>query len=366
MREVTFNVPINNVSFGQVSTSLLREAYKREMSPLLFPIGGGIDLASHAEDHRFSKWIQEAHSRCIKSHSRDNKTIKLWHMASPMGPCGLEGPSDKHLLYTFYELDSPTEPEKNVMSNTKTAVSSSFTKAVFEKAGCEVHFVPLGFDNYNFHPTDKEYFKDGRITFNLCGKFEHRKHHAKILKAWVKEFGDNAKYHLQCALYNPFLDAQQNNGLLSHALEGKRYANVTFLNHMPKNSLYNDFLNSGDIIIGMSGGEGWSLPEFQSVCLGAHGVILNAHAYKDWANEENSVMVQPSDKISAIDNIFFNQGSPINQGYIFNWKDEDFIEGCHKAIERVEKSDRKNKSGLKLGEEMTYEKTLSGLLELAP
>ena len=79
MREVTFNVPINNVSFGQVSTSLLREAYKREMSPLLFPIGGGIDLASHAEDHRFSKWIQEAHSRCIKSHSRDNKTIKLYN-----------------------------------------------------------------------------------------------------------------------------------------------------------------------------------------------------------------------------------------------------------------------------------------------
>ena len=63
---------------------------------------------------------------------------------------------------------------------------------------------------------------------------------------------------------------------------------------MDKNIVYNDFLNSGDIILGMSGGEGWGLPEFHSVGMGKHAVVLNAHSYKDWADEINSVLIKES------------------------------------------------------------------------
>jgi hypothetical protein len=55
---------------------------------------------------------------------------------------------------------------------------------------------------------------------------------------------------------------------------------------MNENSIYNEFLNSADIILGMSGGEGFGLPEFQSIALGKHAVLLNAHAYKTWAPSE--------------------------------------------------------------------------------
>ena len=65
--------------------------------------------------------------------------------------------------------------------------------------------IPLAFDNYNFKRIEK-YFDDDRITFNLCGKFEHRKRHEKIIKAWVSKYGNNPKYNLQCAIYNPFMD----------------------------------------------------------------------------------------------------------------------------------------------------------------
>ena len=71
---------------------------------------------------------------------------------------------------------------------------------------------------------------------------------------------------------------------------------------MPKNAVYNDYLNSGDIVIGMSGGEGWGLPEFHSVGLGKHAVMLNATAYKEWATSENSVLLEPSGKIEVYDN----------------------------------------------------------------
>jgi hypothetical protein len=132
---------------------------------------------------------------------------------------------------------------------------------------------------------------------------------------------------------------------------------------MQKNSVYNDFLNSADIIIGMSGGEGWGLPEFHSVALGKHSVILNAHAYKEWADEENSVLVEPNGKVEVYDNMFFHKGTPFNQGNIFDFDPDDFISACEKAIERV-KANKLNNNGLKLQNIFTSEKLADNILNI--
>jgi hypothetical protein len=131
---------------------------------------------------------------------------------------------------------------------------------------------------------------------------------------------------------------------------------------MQKNSLYNDYLNSSNIILGLSGGEGWGLPEFQSVALGKHSVILNATGYKDWANEENSVMVQPNGKRDVYDGVFFHKGQQFNQGNTFTFDDDEFIEGCEKAIERY-KSNPVNEEGIKLQEKFTYKNTVDKIIE---
>jgi len=359
MADFALNLPINTVSFGQVSINLLKEIKRRGLHPSIFPVGD-VDLSTDEEDSEFTNWLSECINNALKEHKKSTPTIKLWHLNSD----GLQSYSDKTILITFYELDSPTPQELNVARNNTTVVTSKYTQKIFEENGVTTHWIPLGFDEYNFNRTNKSYFKDGRIVFNLCGKFEKRKRHEKVLKTWIKEFGDNTKYHLQCALYNKFMTPEQNNAVLNQSLGGKKYSNISFLNWMSKNSLYNDFLNSGDIIIGMSGGEGWSLPEFHSIALGKHGVILDAHVHKDWANEDNSVLVKPlTEKIEAYDGAFFVQGREMNQGNIFDFEAKDFISGCHKAIEKVN-SNRVNESGLELQEKFTYSKTVDQLLEL--
>ena len=109
----------------------------------------------------------------------------------------------------------------------------------------------------------------------------------------------------------PFIKEEDFKKSLNQILDGKNYFNINFLGMMQKNSLYNDFLNSGNIIIGMSGAEGWGLPEFQSVALGKHAVILNATAYKEWATEKNCVFVEPNGKEEAADGMFFKKGGPL-------------------------------------------------------
>ena len=112
----------------------------------------------------------------------------------------------------------------------------------------------------------------------------------------------------------------------------------------------------------MSGGEGWGLPEFHSLALGKHGVVLNAHAYKGWANEDNACLVEPSGEVDVADGKFFMKDSTFNAGRIFDWEEEAFFEACDEAIERV-KDDRVNHNGLKLQKDFSVSKTLDVLLK---
>lgn len=352
------HLPINQVSFGQVSTALLRKFYEEGLSPNLFTIGQ-VDLSSQKQDQEFIKWIQECANKAGKKHSRETPIFKLWHIAQ-----SLESFSNNQSLFTFYELDQPTELELNILSNNKkVCVSSQYTKDTFETFGLSnVQYVPLFFDKSNFSISDKEYHPD-RIVFNICGKLEHRKHHVKAIRAWLEKYGNNKDYFLQCAIYNSHLSEEDNKKLVNQIPEGKEYFNIQFIGRMQQNEVYNDFLNSGDIVIGASGAEGWGLPEFQSVAIGKHAVLMNAHSYKDWANEENACLFNPSGKIPAYDNMFFKEGQDINQGNIFDFNLDHFIDACERAVERV-KSQKENTKGLELQQKFSVDKFYENIKSL--
>lgn len=363
MQKLALHLPINSVSFGQLSTLILRTAHDRELKGntnidwSLFTIGP-VDLSSQAINQEFGTWLQGKILKSHETYSRDIPIFKLWHLNQ-----SLESYSTKQTLLTFYELDNPTKIEMNIARNNKLCFSSKYSCDVFKIFGLETKFLPLAFDSYNFQTLTKKFHTDGRIVFNLCGKLERRKHHGKILQSWIKKFGNQNKYVLQCAVYNPHLNDQQNNELLRQIIGNDKPFNVTFLPPMKENIIYNDFLNSANIIIGMSGGEGWGLPEFHSVGLGKHAVLLNAHGYKSWAEKDMATFVQPNGKITSVDNIFFKQGEPFNQGNIFDWNEDEFITACESAIKKAE-ANPVNIEGLKLQTEYTKEKLLDNIIKL--
>jgi len=354
--EFAVDAPINSSSLGQVSTAILREFFHMGIELPLFPAGGSISLDSHKKSNEFENWVLS----CVKKsffHDRRNPSLKIWHLSG-----SLQSFSEKQTLLTFYETNAPTKEELNVIRNNNILVTSKYTAEVFNANGQDAKVIPLGFDSENFKIINKKYFEDDRITFNLCGKFERRKHHKKIIQSWLKKYGNNKKYYLQCALYNNFFSEEENKEIFKSCLEGRNFYNVQFLSYMPQNENYNDFLNSSNIIIGMSGGEGWGLPEFQSVALGKHSVILNAHGYKEWADEANSVLIEPSGEIDSHDGKFFRNGDIFNQGTFFDWKEDDFIDGCEQAIKRHSMS-QVNEDGIALQKCFSFKETADILLK---
>jgi glycosyltransferase involved in cell wall biosynthesis len=334
-KTITFNVPLNSVSFGQVSLSLLREAYNQKLDCLVFPIGQP-DLSAQTPDDGFNRWLEDKIRQAPVKHSRDNRIIKLWHLNG-----GLESFGKDQELITFLETDSVTDTELNIIKNQKTVwVTSLYTKETMEQFGAKnIKYLPLGFDTFHFKKLNKRYYGPGITTIGLGGKFEDkRKAHGQIITSLLNKYGNNLKFMLHFAVYNPFFSKEQNESIIGHLTQGKRYSNVVWLPFMAKNSEYNDFLNSCDIFLGMSNAEGRDLPVYQAAALGKKIVALNAHSYKDYLNEKNSWLIEPSGKQIAVDGVFFHPNQPFNQGSFFKWDTNDFFQKLEEAINSPSKN----------------------------
>ena len=351
MKKIIYKGPINSLSFGNVSYNLLKEIYRLGIDTSLFPMGK-VDLSSFDnKDKDFLSWIKQSIDDRFKKAERDQTTLQMWHLNGSEHRI-----SAKQILYTFYELNKPTESEVSLCNmQDKTVFSSSYAQSHFKGST----FSPLGFDSY-FHDTGKSYMPD-KIHFGLMGKFEKRKHTEKIIRTWIKAYGNNYKYQLTCCINNPFFKKEQMESLINNLLGGTRYGNINFLPFLPHNSQVNDFLNSIDIDLGgMSGAEGWNLPAFNSTCLGKWSIVLNSTSHKDWANSDNCIMVEPNGREEIYDNIFFHKGSMFNQGDIYTFNERDLLLAMEKA-EKVCKI--KNKEGIKLKDKFTYKNTLEKILE---
>jgi hypothetical protein len=347
---IILEAPINSLSFGNVSFNILRAFYKAQEEVNWFPLGGNADLSVFDEKKNleFYKWLSQSANKANSKIAPDQKTIKIWHLNGSQSRVG-----SKQLLYTFYELDQPTEQEINLAKfQTKIFFSSSHAAKVFQEFGVDAEYAPLGFDP-DFYVTGKKYLSDEVTHFGLMGKFEKRKHTKKIIQLWLQVFGNNPKYQLSVCCLNPFYSKEEMNALLVDCLEGKRYSNINFISFMEKNHSVNDFLNSIDIdLTGLSGAEGWNLPAFNATCLGKWSIVLNATAHKDWASSENSILIEPNGKEPAYDNKFFLEGAHFNQGYISTWDRDEVAQAMRSACD---KKGQKNTNGEALKEIFSYE-----------
>lgn len=351
------NVPLGGVSFGQVSIAILREIHKRGLSPSVFPIMGSVDLSSQRPDPAFQQWLEGCINSAHQRHSRKNAAIKLWHLQGSM-----DSVSDQsnHLI-TFHELDSITPSELNVLRNQrKVFVTNRFSQGIFAQFGVVSEYLPLGFDSFNFHQLPVRPSISGALSFGLFGKLEKRKGSLQVLAAWAKKYGNKKEYRLNAYITNPFMSADHQNQMIARALGGKQYFNITFHPWVPENGSYNTALQSSEIVISCSGGEGRDLPCFQATALGAWPIALRAHAYLDYLTDDNAILINPNGKAPAADGIFFHPNGLFNGGNIFTWSDDDFHLACDEA-------ERRAKAGLNLkGMELqkaSYSETVDVLLK---
>ena len=353
---LVLEAPLNSLSFGNVTFNIIRELHKLGVNLALFPTGDP-DLSAYEINDDLKKYIEDAVNKRWEKTTKLTPCIKLWHInGSDLRR------TKEQTLFTFYECSEPTELEAKIASLQDFVVfSSRYAEKLFKEKGlANTKYIPLGFDE-DFKQTGKEYLKDV-IHFGLMGKFENRKHTKKIIQSWLKKFGNNPKYQLSCCVNNPFLNQQQMQAVWNEVTKGVNYNNLNIIPRLAKNSEVNEFLNAIDIdLTGLSGGEGWNLPAFNSTCLGKWSVVLNETSHKDWATKENSILVESSGTMPCEDGIFFTKENDFNKGIFYTWSEDEAISAMEKAESKARQI---NTEGVKMGDSMTYAKTVESILSL--
>ena len=128
MSKLIFKCPINNVSFGNVSLNIMRELFSREFNIAHFPIGNPEASVYDKITPEFKEWLQSSVNSRFKILNKDLPTLQLWHIN------GSENTISKSSnLLTFYEVDEPTETEKNIVNlHDRVMFSSSYAEKIFK------------------------------------------------------------------------------------------------------------------------------------------------------------------------------------------------------------------------------------------
>jgi hypothetical protein len=354
IQRLNLSVPFSHLSLAQVSFNIVRELYRRKVQCAIFP-RGNVDLSAFTVDKTFGGWLEQSVNNRYKKVDRKVPTLNIWHINGSEFRL-----SDKQYTLSFHETDSPTEHEVNIVNQQDfTFFSSSWSVDNFRSYGAQnVGFVPLGLDE-DFKPTSIP--TRDTIHWICVGKYEEmRKMTTLKIQAWIKKYGGNRAHQLTLCVNNPFFRPEDMNALYQRAFNGNKPFNVNVLPHLKTNAEMNQLYNSADIdISGISRSEGFNIPAHTATALGKWSVVTNVTAHKDWATAENSILIEPTGMVPAVDNIFFHKGAPFSQGNFYDFTIDSIVE----AFDRAEKKAKiPNESGRNLATEQTYKRTVDQIL----
>ena len=355
---------INPLSFGWITNGIMKNLHRQGVEFNFFPISNSLDWSVFdTENNSYKEYVANSFNNSVKRFNLNDKSLKIWHINPQSIPkTSLSG----NYLLTFHELDALTDEEVNILNSfSKVFVTSRFSQSVFQDFGVKVPvvYVPMGLDNETFLDLKTERpFKD-IIVFSIFGKAEKRKGTAKTVQTWIRKYGNNPRFKLHLYITNPFFKPEQMNQIYGQIFEGRpKPFNVDIFPYLSTNSQLNIAYNSTDIVIDMSGGESISLGSLNCVAMGKHAVVHWNSGLKDWATEENAVLVKPSGKEPVYDGIFFHQGQKFNQGNIYTYSPDDLFSALDIAVARFEKNPN-NVAGRQLNDSYSFRSGVDSILK---
>ncbi len=334
INKINLIAPINQLGYGLVGLNILRAL--SEFSEVSFwPIGAPECDPSH---HDLVK------TAIKNSHTPDFTApcIRIWHqndMAQFVG-------SGLKIGFPIFELDRFNDIERHHLRHLdKIFVCSSWAKDVCIEQEVvseeNIHVIPLGVDSGLFASVfqDKPDNDKKTIFFN-CGKWEVRKGHDILVKAFNKAFSreDNVELWMLCT--NIFFSENENlewQNLYTSSDLGEKVFIIP--RQQSQKDVYN-IMRKTDCGVFPARAEGWNLELLEMMACGKHVIATNYSAHTEFCNEQNCLLVEAKEKEEAFDGKWFK-----GQG---NWAkiSESEIESISKHMQLIHESKQNNTLGV--------------------
>ena len=300
-----FNVisPINSLGYGVAGYNIIRGLTSAGHTVALYGIGS---IQSEPEQNELLK-------ACFDNSRMPDfgaPCIRIWHqhdMAEFVG-------GGKKIGFPIFELNTFTEQELHQLGNPdEWFVCSQWGKDILKKAleerykwedlDSRIHVIPLGVDRSIF----REKFADRNETiFFNCGKWEVRKGHDVLVKAFNEAFTPEDKVELWMMCDNPFYTDEENfqwERLYKGSGLGDKIRSIP--RHQTQKDVYN-IMSQTDCGVFPARAEGWNLELLEMMSCGKHVIATNYSGHTEFCNKDNCKLVEVTEMEDAKDGKWFH------------------------------------------------------------
>jgi len=299
-KKLNVNCPINSTGYGITSQNITKELYKKNIDISLFPIGQGIEVNSEEDKTTIKTLIDRSNTFDYGA-----ACLKIWHqydLASKIG-------HGHYYTFPFFEVDKLTDREKHHLNYSDFIfVASNWAKKVLLENNItkNIFVAPLGVDHSIFKIPNKIRLEQPVYRFFHIGKWEHRKSHDFLIRAFSEAFETTDNVELWMLPFNPFLNEKENQYWFNMVGQSKLKDKVKIFGRLNTQYELASFIFQCNCGVFLSRAEGWNNEIVESMAMDKPIIATNYSAHTEYLTKNNSFMVDIDETEPANDGKWFN------------------------------------------------------------
>jgi glycosyltransferase involved in cell wall biosynthesis len=289
--KINLIAPINTLGYGYTGLHICEELIKLGHEAALFPIG-------QPQCHpRHENSIRQALANADRFDTAA-PCIRLWHQHDMSMFVG----RNLHIGFPIFELDMFTEKEEHhLKSCDEIFVCSKWAQSMAYQQGVDVvKVVPLGVDSDIFYP---QLSKRKPTIFLNAGKWEVRKGHDILIKAFRAAFPSETNVELWMMCDNPFLNDEQ----VQYWKNLYNDSRVRFIPRVETDEQVADIMRQADCGVFPSRAEGWNLEALEMLSCGKQVIATDYSAHTEFLTRDNAQLLPITEVEPAEDGIWFHK-----------------------------------------------------------
>lgn len=298
LNKINLFSPINSLGYGVVGYNVWKQLNKTH-DVTLWPIPDERNIVSPVEIKEEDIYQIRIDIDKQNIFDPDSPCLKIWHenqMAERIG-------HGKFFAFPFFEVEKFNPRRKTHLSSAdEIIVASNWARDVLIKNDFTqpIHVVECGVDRSIFNESNNVFDNNKCVFFN-CGKWEVRKGHDVLHKAFKDAFSSDENVELWMMTENPFLNQDEKQKF------EKNYqaSNIKILPRVQYQQELAGIMNKVFCGVFPSRAEGWNLEALEIMSCGKELIITNCSAHMQFCNNSNSHLINIPEKEPAYDGKWF-------------------------------------------------------------
>ncbi len=281
MKHLNLNAPINSLGYGVVSFNLYKELIKTT-DVTLWPMSDRVEPPCRLDENIISELNRDIKKQ--EDFHPDYPTLKVWHenrLAERIG-------NGEFFALPFFEVNKFDQRRKtHLKSADKVIVTSKWASDIVEEqTGISSFIIPCGVDRSIFNEKSNKVNQEKCIFFN-CGKWEIRKGHDVLHRAFKDAFPNNMDVKLWMMTENPFLTDKERKGWESNYFDPR----MRLISRVKYQEELAEIISQVHCGVFPARAEGWNLELLEMMSMGKEVIATNYSAHTEFCTDENCHLV---------------------------------------------------------------------------